>query len=175
MLDAGTLCFVYGSLGTVLGGNAVIRRFDKDSLFLTGVSSLREIAFKNTSSMEYARFPYVTSAGSNSGANACIFDGCTSLNAVLFDKITFLGGSYNYGAKSDMYTVILSDSVPSTNGRWFYGKFYVPDSLVGSYKAATGWTQYGEGASRILPISQLPTDRPDCPWLDDLRNKGFIS
>lgn len=162
-------------MGTRFSGNAAILRFDKDSLFMTGVTSIGSSAFKNTSSMTYARFPYVTSAGTNGGANVCIFEGCTSLNAVLFDKITFLGGSYNYLAKSGMYTVILSDSVPSTNGRWFNGKFYVLDSLVDSYKATTGWTQYGDGASRIKPLSDLPTDHPDCPWIAELREKGFIS
>ena len=168
-------CAAVSSLGTRFSGNAAILRFDKDSLFMTGVTSIGSSAFKNTSSMTYARFPYVTSAGTNGGANVCIFEGCTSLNAVLFDKITFLGGSYNYLAKSGMYTVILSDSVPSTNGRWFNGKFYVLDSLVDSYKATTGWTQYGDGASRIKPLSDLPTDHPDCPWIAELREKGFIS
>ena len=159
------------SFGRVFEDSQIIT-FD-ELIYFTNITNLNVLAFHN-STVTWLRFPYVTSCSSNSGANSCVFYNCASLNAVMFDKITFLGGSYNYGAKSGMYTVILSDSVPSTNGRWFYGKFYVLDSLVDSYKATTGWTQYGEGASRILPISQLPTDHPDCPWLNDLREKGFI-
>jgi hypothetical protein len=140
-------------------------------VYFTNIKSLVSSAFKQ-STATWLRFPYVTSCGSNAGANVCVFLYCSNLNAVMFDVITFLGGAYNYGAKNGMYTVITTPSVPSTDSRWFDGKFYVLDSLVDSYKANSGWSR---AVNSVYPISQLPADHPDCPWLDDLRANGFIS
>lgn len=59
----------------------------------------------------------------------------------------------------------ISSSI-TNNGSYFTSKLYVPDSLVSSYQAVLNKT--------ILPISQLPTDYPACPWINDLRQNGFI-
>ena len=158
-------------LGTVFAGNRTIRRFLEDAKYFTGMTGLSSNAFEY-SSIEYARFPFVTSCGTNGGANYCIFGSCASICGVMFDKITFIGGSYNYNARSEMYTVITTQSVPSTSGRWFYAKFYVLDNLVDLYKADSGWSRV---INNIKPLSQLPTDYPDCPWLDDLREKGLLT
>ena len=160
----------YSTLGTVFRGSDLIHRFVEDSMSFVGMTGLSSNAFDG-SSIEYARFPYVTSCATNGGANYCPFGHCHNIYAVMFDKITFLGGSYNYDSQSGMYTVITTPSVPSTNGRWFYGKFYVLDSLIDEYKATTGWSS---NVSKIFPLSQLPTDYPDCPWLQELRGKGLI-
>ena len=150
--------------------NSQITTFD-ELVYFTSLTRLENNAFQS-STVTWLRFPYLEHCGDNSGANACVFLYCNSLNAVMFDKVTYIGGSYNYSAKNGMYTVITTDSVPSTNARWFYGTFYVLDSLVDTYKAASGWS--GK-ASNIKGLSSLATDHPDCPWLNDLRNKGLIS
>jgi hypothetical protein len=61
-------------------------------------------------------------------------------------------------------TLILKPSTPPTYGdNSIYSlpaaaKFYVPDASVSTYREATNWSIY---ASRIFPISQLPSDNPD--------------
>ena len=52
-------------------------------------------------------------------------------------------------------------------GRW-YGTNYVPDVYMNTYQENSVW------GSRVRSLSQLSTDYPDCPWLDDLRQEGFI-
>lgn len=59
-----------------------------------------------------------------------------------------------------------SNGLQSANGR-----FYVPDESVQLYKISTYWTGV---ASRIFPMSQLPKDKPECPWLEELIEEGVI-
>ena len=156
-------------MGTVFNGNKAIRRFSKDSVYLTGVTSLGlgYNAFPN-SSIEYGRFPYVTTIGYAGGANATTFGSCLNQIGLWFEAIETVGG-LNYGATTQ-YIIVTTDYVPTANSRWLAGKLYVLDNLVNDYKAASNWN-----TRTVLPISQLPSDYPNCPWLDDLRNKGFIS
>ena len=155
------------SFGSVFE-NSSITHFE-ELVYFTSLETLGNGAFHGCS-VDYLWFPYAETVSSNSGANASLVWNCPNLVAVRFDSVTTLGGSYNYNQNS-MYTVITTSEIPSTNARWFYGKFYVKDELVNDYKAASGWS--GK-ASSILSIHQLPTDYPDCPWLNDLREKGFI-
>ena len=135
-------------------------------IYFTSITSLPSVAFAS-STIQYGWFPYCTQVGVSGGANISVFLNCKSLIALRFDSVTSFG-SLNYGS-STKYLVITTFSVPSTT-RWTVGKVYVLDNLVTSYKAATTWS-----SMTILPISQLATDYPACPWLDDLRTKGFIS
>ena len=155
------------SIGGAFNGSN-ITHFEEMQYF-TSVTTLNSNAFKG-STVTDVWFKSITSVSTNGGANVCVFWNCPNAIAVRFDSVTFLGGSYNYNQNS-MYTVITTSEIPSTNARWFYGKFYVKDELVNDYKAASGWSGV---ASRIYSIHQLPTDHPDCPWLNDLREKGFI-
>ena len=51
--------------------------------------------------------------------------------------------------------------------RWT-GRTYVPDAYLETYQNNTTW------ASQVRSLSLLETDYPDCPWLDELREEGFI-
>lgn len=59
---------------------------------------------------------------------------------------------------------------PSANSglvRWV-GTNYVPDAYMSTYRENSIW------GSRVRSLSQLETDYPNCPWLDELREEGFI-
>lgn len=77
--------------------------------------------------------------------------------------------SVSYGS-TVKYFVITTPDVPNASTRWMANIIYVLDDLVDSYKSASQWS-----TKTIRPISQLPTDYPDCPWLADLREKRLIS
>lgn len=62
----------------------------------------------------------------------------------------------------------------SSNNSFGYGRpslanWYVPDSVLQTYKTATGWSQF---ASKIYPISQLETDSPTY-WAVYQANKDY--
>lgn len=132
---------------------------------VTGGASM----FRNTK-ISYAWMPKVKIAGATqSQSYRAWFYGTSSLIAIRLDSATALDKLvYNTG----QYVVCTMPSVPTisssitNNGSYFTSKLYVPDSLVSSYQAVLNKT--------ILPISQLPTDYPACPWINDLRQKGFI-
>lgn len=91
--------------------------------------------------------------------------------AIRFDALTYLTTlSYNSTA---VYMVVTTSFVPTAGGSVNGGRapsiVYVLDGLVSSYQSASNWNE-----KTIRPLSQLPTDYPACPWIDDLRQKGFI-
>ena len=154
------------SFGTAFNGSQ-IKTFD-ETVYFTRITSLANNSFRNANKLQYIWFPYATNYGNQGAVNVCLFLGCSSLVCARFDAITDMA-AYNYNYSS-MYTVLTMNSVP-TRGNWFYGRFYVKDELVNDYKSASGWSG---SASNIFSLHQLPTDHPDCPWLDDLRQKGLI-
>lgn len=119
----------------------------------------------------YVWMPKVITGGSTAsqGYRAWLY-GTSSLVAIRMDAMTVHGKLV--ADSSCKYAVYTMPSVPTISSSLTYipKVIYVPDSLVSAYQST------GTISSRtILPISQLPTDYPDCPWLDDLREKGFIS
>ena len=150
----------------------VFKSFVGESLmelrYFTSVTLVGTSSFTNCSNLKYVWFSVSSVNGYNGAANTCIYTGCSSLIAARYDNLTRIGATtYNSPIK---YAVVTSESVPVANSRFYESKFYVLDELVDLYKAAEYWKN-----KTILSIHQLPTDYPDCPWLDDLREKGLIS
>lgn len=149
----------------------VFRSFTGESLmelrYFTSVASVGSLSFTNCSNLKYVWFSVSTVNGWNGAANTCIYTGCSSLIAARYDNLTRIGATTQNS--SIQYAVVTSESVPITATRFIESKFYVVDGLVDLYKEADIWKN-----KTILSIHQLPTDYPDCPWLDDLRQKGLI-
>ncbi len=175
------------SIGTTFSSNSDITTFDELKYF-TNVKTLYRNAFLSShvtrvdlsnittsqasifarSYIEYPWMPKVTSLDSGTAAGSGAFYNCKHMVALRVDSITSISScTYDSTAK---YMVCTTSAVPSSASTRIPSKVYVLDSLVSSYQAASNW-----GSLTIRPLSQLPTDYPDCPWLDDLRAKGFIS
>lgn len=149
-------------IATAFGSSTV------SSINLSNLTSIQYTAFRE-SSIIYPWLPNATSVGSSSAApNYSVFLNCKSIIALRLDSATSIE-AISYGSTLK-YMVVTTSSVPTAHGNRIPSKIYVLDSLVASYQAATNWK-----SMTILPISQLATDYPACPWLDDLRTKGFIS
>ena len=56
----------------------------------------------------------------------------------------------------------------SGSNRWD-GRNYVPDVYLSNYQDDSAWSSKG-----VRSLSLLETDYPDCPWLGELREEGFI-
>lgn len=152
--------------------NSVVRLFDNDSLYFTGLTSVSGRTFME-SRFTYVRFPYATTVGNSTSGNYAVFYYARQLRAARLDSAETINAfNFVYATQNYKYTVITTSSVPSlagTDARLMQKDIYVLDSLVSSYQADTKWAN-----KSILPLSQLPTDYPDCPWLVDLRAKGLI-
>lgn len=145
----------------------LVTAFNKDSLPFTSVLSVGTGAFRSTS-IVFARIPYARTISAQTAYGSTTFYNCRSLVGILIEAATSIGG-LSYGATTQ-YNILTMSSVPTiASERWLTGSVYVLDELVDDYKAAAGWS-----TRTILPISQLPTDYPDCPWLQELRGKGLI-
>lgn len=179
------------SIGTTFNGNTLITTFDELNYF-TNVKTTSEGAFYNcrnlksvglmnltsaghqvlrNSGIVYAWMPKVTVGGSaaSQGYRAWFY-GTRSLIALRFDSMTQHEMLvYDSTCKYAVYTMFAAPTI-STSLAYIPPKIYVPDSLVSEYQATATIS-----SRTILPISQLQTDHPDCPWLDDLRQRGFIS
>lgn len=79
---------------------------------------------------------------------------------VVKSLLTTFAPHYNYGSSlsgNAKYTFVfdVDGVVPLTNTQYASNHvYYVPDNLVDTYKAAANWSTV---ASKILPMSQLPT------------------
>lgn len=181
----------YNPIGTTFRGNTTIRIFNEFRYF-TGVRALTSNAFNGSyiqdinlvnirtmneavfasSRVIYPWLPNLTTLDHASQAANGVFFNCKKIVAIRFDSLNQLG-TLSYGSTAS-YLVITTSFVCSGTSNIAQGRtpsiVYVPDSLVASYKAAANWSE-----KTIRPISQIPTYHPACPWLDDLREKGFIS
>ena len=178
---------IYNPIGTTFNSKQ-IRTFDEFKHF-TSVTSVPNEAFSgstlasidlanmvsggdrnifSSTKLTYVWMPKVVTAGSTaSQAYRCWFYNVNTLKAVRLDSATTVRMlAYNAGS---YYLVCTMPSVPSGAGSNVTNIIYVPDGMVSEYQASSVW-----GSKTIRPLSQLPNDHPDCPWLDDLRAKGFI-
>lgn len=164
----------------------MIKTFNELKLF--NVTSLSEAAFYRCSSLQsialdkitsvsktvfryagiyYAWFPKLrTLSYSGSSANGQ-FANTSKMIAARFDSLESITSSF--WNSSIRYLVCTMDSVPAGTTS-VPPIVYVLDSLVSEYQGASNWSN-----KTIRPLSQLPTNEPDCPWLDDLRQKRLIS
>ena len=88
------------------------------------------------------------------------FQGCANLTLVKLRDVTTIGMNAFYKC-SNLSKVIIDNETPPTRDSSAFAScsselaFYVPDSAVETYKAATGWTVF---ADRIKPLSEWPGD-----------------
>lgn len=140
-----------------LGDNvAVAKLIDKsiDEFIDDEVTVVGNSAFRICTQLTYFSFPEATSVGDFA------FYQCSQLMSVYLPKITSIG-SATFNGCSQLTSVILGNTTQVatlSNTDSFSNApnaiIYVPDALVDSYKSATNWSAY---ASRIKPISELPT------------------
>jgi hypothetical protein len=98
----------------------------------------------------------VTITGGSSYNSNGAFCKCTNLvYAVIPATTTTIGNNAFYGCTAATAFKVLPTSVPTISGNTFGSVknaiFYVPDSSVDAYKAASGWSSL---ASRIKPLSE---------------------
>ena len=120
---------------TVVGLYAFYADARLTTVSLPVATSIGTYAFYSCSALTSADFPVATSIGSNA------FNGCTALTSLTLS-------TKNRVAKLSDTNALQSTPIASGTGY-----IYVPDDLVGQYKAATNWATY---ANKILPISQKP-------------------
>lgn len=114
----------------------------------------------------------ILSLGSLSSLNDGIYDRGVFMNANLLElailpPTTTNVGAYCFAKASLLSRLILRAEVPPTLGASAFqntplssgtGYIYVPETSVAAYREASGWADF---ASRIFPVSQMPTDNPD--------------
>ena len=176
-------------IGTTFRANTVVATFDEFKYFtgaaipvnaFRGCSNLRVLNCQNYSGtltnsvfaqagMVYLRFKRVSIHGSG-GADDGAFYAMPNLLGIWFEELTNAGIGGMYNAHSH-YNIITNNYVATAGSMTrYYGVTYVPDELVSSYQGTSGWS-----SKTIRALSTLPTYAPDCPWIDDLRQRGFIS
>ena len=138
---------------TSIGNYAFYNCSSLATVDLPEATSIGDYAFQSCSSLATVDLPEATSIGSSA------FPRCSSLTTVNLPKATSIGSSAFYSCSS-LTTVILRNTeqvVTLSNTNAFSGAenaiFYVPDSLVESYKTANNWSTYSD---RIKGLSELP-------------------
>lgn len=127
-------------------------------VLLPNVTELRGYAFANCENLTRAEFPALTSAASLGRQ----FGACPSLEHVDLGSLNALRQNMFLNDTALESVVLRKDGVATFIANAFNGTsftsggvfIYVPDDLVDTYKAATGWSTY---ASQIKGISELPT------------------
>ena len=113
-------------------------------------------AFQNCTSLTTVSLPAAISIGSYA------FYGCSALTTADFPVATSISSSAFYGcsaltsltlSKNQVATLSNTNAFTGTPIASGTGYVYVPDDLVGQYKAATVWAIYSD---QILPLSQKP-------------------
>lgn len=131
--------------------------------------NLSEINLPNVTTISYQSFsatalvsvnlPKVKTLGSSS------FAGCQNLETADFGALEGIGGAA-FQASNITTLIIRTDSVATLGSYVFLntpiasgtGYIYVPDDLVDSYKAASGWSTYAE---QIKGLSELPSEEEE--------------
>ena len=124
------------------------------SVSLPAVISISGSAFQGCSALTSVSLPAVTSIGSHA------FQGCSALTSVSLPAVTSID-YYAFQGCSTLTSVILgnTETVVVGGSAAFPNSpnaiFYVPDTLVDSYKNHTSWSTY---ADRIKGISEMPQE-----------------
>ena len=119
-------------------------------------------AFANSGINRVLNLGSITSLAGGWGADEGVFRKCKSLTvAILPETLTNIDIQVFAGCDA-LEALIVKNPTPPTCGVAVLGgsgncKIYVPDVASEAYKTATNWSAY---ASRIFPISQLPSNNP---------------
>ena len=124
-----------------------------EQLFITAGENT---TFGYCSSLININIPNVTKIGKET------FNGCSALESIDLPAVENMNDRYIFYNCDSLTTVIIRTTtlVPIIDVYTFANTrsdllFYVPDSLVNSYKEATNWSAY---ADRIKPLSELPEE-----------------
>jgi hypothetical protein len=146
------LTTVYLPETTSIGKYAFYNCSSLTTVDLPKVTSISDSAFSNCSKLTTVYLPETTSIDSRA------FNSCSRLTTVDLPKAISIGNRA-FNSCSNLTKVILRNTeqvVTLSNTNAFSGAenaiFYVPDSLVDSYKAANNWSTY---ADRIKGLSEL--------------------
>ena len=174
------------SIGTAFQSNTSITHFEELQYF-TAVTNLSTGAFGDCTSLEIINLDNIKTSGSwcfrstkieyawmpvydgnaISSATSSVFYRCNSLVALRFDAIIRMGAlTYDSSAT---YWVVTTSSVPTLSSSRVPNTVYVRDDMVSLFSSATNWS-----SKTVKGLSTLETDHPDCPWIDDLKQKGLI-
>ena len=143
---------------TSIGVNTFNSCTNLTTVNLPKATSIGESVFVDCTKLTTINLPKVTSLG-----NYC-FLRCSSLTTVDLFSMTSIGNNLFSDCSSLTALIIRTNAVtPITAFNTFNntpiasgtGYIYVPDDLVDSYKAASGWSTY---ATQIKAISELPTE-----------------
>lgn len=180
-------CAAVSSLGTVFNSNSVITKFNELKYFtnvhsinngFVACTSLTEVDLSNITSLGtgalqssgiiYVYAPLVRSASQGSGSTGWAAS-TRSLIGCLWKSLTSIsvGGMYNSTNKYHIFLMETPPAAASGLNRW-NGRTYVPDIYMSNYQEDSTWS------SLVRSLSLLETDYPDCPWLDELREEGYI-
>ena len=119
-------------------------------------------AFANSGITRVLDLGSITSLAGGWGANEGVFRKCKSLTvAILPETLTNIGIQVFAGCDALEALIVKNPTPPTCDVAVLAGsdgcKIYVPNEASEAYKTATNWSAY---ASRIFPISQLPSDNP---------------
>ena len=193
---------VVTSIDSKFRGNTLITSFNEFQYFtnvtsstisdvrFSGCTNLTKITIPNMKDHTLARWFFsndkkletVKVCEGNTRINGWFVNGCTNLEYLLLPSTLnnlAVASSNTYQHFLDTpakCAYILKSIIPPSAGvsnifQRANGKFYVPDESVELYKATAYWNSV---AARIFPISQLPKDKPGCPWLEELTDEGVI-
>lgn len=118
----------------------------------------KAISFLGNAAFRGNQFTKIVFKGGVNRFDVSVFEGCNRLEVIdaKMTSVLVMASNYFYNTQSLNTMILRQDFVyplgsafPSSCGLSTSGNFYVPSSLVDSYKAATNWSAY---ADRILSI-----------------------
>ncbi len=139
---------------------AALEEINLDNILTSGTLSL------SSTKLEYAWMPVFEGNGFGNSSNG-MFTNCKSLKAIRFDSITQMG-ALSYGSTAT-YWVVTTASVPNLVSTRVPSTVYVRDDMVSSFSSANNWS-----SKTVKALSSLETDHPECPWLNEFRELGYI-
>lgn len=96
-------------------------------------------------------------------SSLAVFRGCAALRVAIMPNTLTSIGKEAFRECAALEAFVCKASVPPALSDNVFLRddaciFYIPDESVAAYREASGWSSY---ASRIFPVSQLPSDNPD--------------